>query len=216
MTIQTIPAGALQTNCYLLIDESSRRCAAIDPGGEGERIAAVIDRLGLELARIFLTHGHFDHVEGVPALLRRWPEAEVYLSREDFGQPLPGRSCDQRLYPVWSLIEGGGDWTEVNWYGEGDTLLMDGLTISVLSTPGHTEGSVTLLCGDAMFAGDTLFAGSCGRWDLPGGSEGAMLPSLRRLAKLEGDYRVCPGHGPLSTLDRERRSNPYMRQAAGL
>lgn len=216
MTIQTIPAGALQTNCYLLIDESSRRCAAIDPGGEGERIAAVIDRLGLELARIFLTHGHFDHVEGVPALLRRWPEAEVYLSREDFGQPLPGRSCDQRLYPVWSLIEGGGDWTEVNWYGEGDTLLMDGLTISVLSTPGHTEGSVTLLCGDAMFAGDTLFAGSCGRCDMEGGDVRQMAASLKRLGLLEGDYTVYPGHGDASTLSEERRSNHYMRQAMRL
>lgn len=160
MTVQIIPVGALQTNCCLLIDEESRRCAAIDPGGEGERIAAAIERAGLELGRIFLTHGHFDHVEGVPALIDRWPEAEVYMSKEDFGQPGLGRSQDQRLFPAWSLIESGGPWAEVNWYKEGDTLLLDGLTISVLSTPGHSEGSVTLLCDTVMFAGDTLFAGS--------------------------------------------------------
>ena len=214
MTVQTIPAGQLETNCYLLIDQESRRCAAIDPGGEG--IAAAIEGAGLELARIFLTHGHFDHVEGVPALLRRWPEAEVYMSREDFGQPGPGRSPDQRLYPAWSLIESDGDWTEVNWYGEGDTLRLDGLTVTVLETPGHSEGSVTLLCGDAMFAGDTLFAGSCGRCDMEGGSPRRMALSLKRLAALEGDFAVYPGHGPASTLSEERRSNRYMRQAMRL
>ena len=90
---------------------------------------------------------------------------------------------------------------------------MGGLTVSVLTTPGHSEGSVTLRCGDVLFCGDTLFAGSCGRTDFPGGSVKKMMESLKRLGGLEGDLKVCPGHMEDSTLDRERSWNPYLRQA---
>ena len=95
----------------------------------------------------------------------------------------------------------------------GDTVAVGGLTVSVLATPGHSEGSVTLRCGDVLFCGDTLFAGSCGRTDFPGGSMEKMMASLRRLGQLEGDLRVLPGHMEASTLDRERRWNPYLLQA---
>ena len=92
-------------------------------------------------------------------------------------------------------------------------MAVGGLTVSVLATPGHSEGSVTLRCGDALFCGDTLFAGSCGRTDFPGGSMEKMMASLRRLGQLEGDLQVLPGHMEPSTLDRERRTNPYLIQA---
>ena len=88
--------------------------------------------------------------------------------------------------------------------------------LEVLHTPGHSAGSVTLLAEDVMLCGDTLFTGSCGRWDLTGGDYGALQKSLARLGRLEGDYKVCPGHGPASTLERERRTNPCLRQALGL
>ena len=97
--------------------------------------------------------------------------------------------------------------------GEGDAISVGALTFRVLETPGHTPGSVCLLCGGALFSGDTLFQGSCGRTDFPGGSAEAMYASLRRLAELEGDYRVYPGHGGETSLDVERRYNPYLREA---
>ena len=101
----------------------------------------------------------------------------------------------------------------LNYYDEGDTLPLGSLTISVLYTPGHTAGSVTLKVGDALFVGDTLFAGSCGRTDLPGGDPMEMLASLRRLGRLEGDYTVYPGHMDSTTLAREKQYNPFIRQA---
>ena len=102
---------------------------------------------------------------------------------------------------------------DLNYYDEGDTLTLGSLTIEVLHTPGHSLGSVVLKVGDALFCGDTLFAGSCGRTDLRGGSYEEILTSLKRLAELEGDYHVLPGHESFSTLERERKTNPYIREA---
>ena len=116
-----------------------------------------------------------------------------------------------RSLPSWLThgLEADRDLTE------GEVLDLAGMRFTVLHTPGHTPGSVCFRCGDALFAGDTLFAGSCGRTDLPGGSWADMLLSLRRLAGLEGDCAVYPGHGETTTLEQERRSNPYMQMAAG-
>ena len=100
-------------------------------------------------------------------------------------------------------------------YDEGDTLSVGGLTVEVLATPGHSEGSVTLRCGEVLFCGDTLFAGSCGRTDLRGGSYEEIMSSLNRLGQLEGDFHVCPGHDRTSTLERERQYNPFLREAMG-
>ncbi len=206
MIFDTIPVGQIDTNCYLIGDEKENVCAVVDPGGSPERVLAMIEQSGLELKMILLTHGHWDHVGAIPALLEKWPDLPVYAHEREL--------CpSDEPNPHYFFPRAGKNQRT---YGEGDVLPLGGLTLKVLHTPGHSAGSVVILAEDVMLCGDTLFAGSCGRWDLPGGSEGAMLPSLRRLAELEGDYRVCPGHGPLSTLDRERRSNPYMRQAAGL
>ena len=206
MIFDTIPVGQIDTNCYLIGDEKENVCAVVDPGGSPERVLAMIEQSGLELKMILLTHGHWDHVGAIPALLEKWPDLPVYAHEKEL---CPADEPN----PHYFFPHAGKNQRT---YGEGDVLPLGGLTLKVLHTPGHSAGSVVILAEDVMLCGDTLFAGSCGRWDLPGGSEGAMLPSLRRLAELEGDYRVCPGHGPLSTLDRERRSNPYMRQAAGL
>ena len=114
-----------------------------------------------------------------------------------------------KLFPLASQVE------DLLLYDEGDTLALGGLTIQVLHTPGHSPGSVTLRVEDVLFSGDTLFAGSCGRTDLPGGSYDQMMASLKRLGELEGEFRVLPGHNAPSTLDREREYNSFVREAMG-
>ncbi len=192
--IRTLPLGDYQTNCYILWGRDSRRCCVIDPGFQPEAVAQTLKDLGLTLEAILLTHGHFDHVGGVKALAAD-TGCLVYLCPEDLSMP-----------PI--ITDGPLYYT--NPYGEGDRLHLAGLDICVLHTPGHTPGSVCLLTEDALFSGDTLFAGSCGRTDLPGGDWNTIRASLARLAALEGDFRVYPGHGNATSLAYERRYNPYM------
>ena len=204
MQIQSLQVGPIGTNCYLLCDEETGVCAVIDPGGEAGRVRAAVEAAGCTPCGIFLTHGHYDHTGAVDQLRTYWPEVPVYLSRRDRYE---GDAYALQLFP---RLAG-----EVRDYDEGDTLTVGKLTVTVLATPGHSEGSVTLRCGDVLFCGDTLFAGSCGRTDFLGGSMNKMMDSLRRLGRLEGDLKVYPGHMEPSTLDRERRWNPYLLQAMG-
>ena len=201
MLIKCLPVGHLMTNCYIVTDETTLECAVIDPGDESNTILYYLEDNHLTCRAILLTHGHYDHTGAVGELQAKWPETPVYLNRRD----VYADACTQQLFPLLS-----GD---VRDYDEGDTVAVGGLTVTVLATPGHSEGSVTLRCQDALFCGDTLFAGSCGRTDFPGGSMEKMMASLRRLGQLEGDLRVLPGHMEASTLDRERRWNPYLLQA---
>ena len=201
MKIYALEVGPIGTNCYLLCDEARKLCAVIDPGGDPDRVAAAVEQSGCAPCAILLTHGHYDHTGGVAALRAKWPQVPVYLNRRD---QYEGDAYLQQLFPP---VAGTRN------YDEGDTIAVGGLTLSVLATPGHSEGGVTLRCGDALFCGDTLFAGSCGRTDFPGGSVKKMMESLKRLGELEGDLKVYPGHMEDSTLDRERSWNPYLRQA---
>lgn len=201
MKIQTLQVGPIGTNCYILSDPEAGKCAVIDPGEEASQVAAAVKGSGCAPCAILLTHGHYDHTGAVAALRQQWPDIPVYLSRLDQAGDNP------YLRELFPPIAGAVD------YGEGDTIAVGTLTVEVLSTPGHSEGSVTLRCGDALFCGDTLFAGSCGRTDFPGGSMKKMLASLRRLGRLEGDLAVYPGHMEPSTLERERMYNPYLQQA---
>ena len=201
MDIKTLQVGPIGTNCYLLCDETEKLCAVIDPGGDAGRVAAAVEDSGCAPCAILLTHGHYDHTGAVAELSARWPGVPVYLNRRDVYE---GDAYLQQLFPPVPCAKD---------YGEGDTVQVGGLTLQVLATPGHSEGSVTLRCGDALFCGDTLFAGSCGRTDLAGGSYTEIMASLKRLGELEGDFYVCPGHDVTSTLERERRSNPFLREA---
>ena len=203
MIFRKIEVGPLGTNCYLLGDETAGICCFVDPGDEAERVLALAEDTGLTPQYILLTHGHWDHVGGVAGILERRPNLPVYIHQED----LAGSGRNPRYCYI-----GAGE--NQRTYDEGDKLPLGALSLQVLHTPGHSPGSVVVLCGDVMIAGDTLFAGSCGRCDLPGGSMEEMFVSLKRLYELPGDYRVYPGHGPESTLETERRRNPYMRQAA--
>ncbi|MBE6963876.1 MAG: MBL fold metallo-hydrolase [Ruminococcaceae bacterium] len=201
MEIKILQVGPIGTNCYILCDETEKKCAVVDPGGDARHILAAVERTGCAPCAVFLTHGHYDHTGAAAELSDAWPGVPVYLNRRDRYE---GDAYLQQLFPA---IPGAQD------YDEGDEIAVGSLTIRVLSTPGHSEGSVTLRCGDVLFCGDTLFAGSMGRTDFPGGSMKKIMDSLRRLGGLEGDLQVLPGHMETSSLDAERRRNPYLIEA---
>lgn len=201
MKIKVLPVGELGTNCYILEDEDSKLAALIDPGDEAGRILAQAEKDGVQVKYILLTHGHYDHTTAVPELHEALPDAQIYIHQAD------SHGAGGRLFPLASQVD------DLLLYDEGDTLTLGGLTIQVMNTPGHSLGSVVLKVGDVLFTGDTLFAGSCGRTDLRGGNYEQMMDSLKRLALLEGDYHVLPGHEAASTLERERQTNYYMKEA---
>ena len=204
MKIETIQVMPMGTNCYILCDEKEKVCAAVDPGGEPERVLRAVEGTGCALTAIYLTHGHYDHTGAVAAIREQYPDIPVYLSHKDCYE----NETNPRIKMLYPVLPGViTDW------GEGDTVRLGSLNVQVLSTPGHTKGSVTLLCENAMFSGDTLFAGSCGRSDLAGGDTYEILASLRRLGQLEGNYTVLPGHMGPSDLECERQTNPFIRQA---
>ena len=196
MKITSLIVGSIGTNSYIVYNEETKGAVVIDPSDDARLVEARLDALGLELRAILLTHAHFDHGGDKQRLLKK-RKVPVYCHPEE------------RRLPSWLTHR-------LNWsndYYDGDILEFDGIRFTVLHTPGHTPGSVCLLCGDTLFTGDTLFEGSCGRTDLPCGDLRAMYASLRRLAGLEGDYKVCPGHGELTTLEAERENNPYVQIA---
>ena len=195
LSLHTLPLGAYQTNCYILHQEDSSSCVVIDPGYTPEVILDFLAGKGLKLEAILLTHGHFDHVGAVRDLAAE-TGCQVYLNPDDLS--MPPRMTAGPLY-----------YTDT--YSDGDTLSPAGIPFQVLSTPGHTPGSVCLIAENYLFSGDTLFAGSRGRTDLPGGSTRAIRESLRRLAQLPQDYSVHPGHGESTSLAWEKQYNPYMR-----
>lgn len=197
MKIQVLPVSAYYTNCYIVWDEATQHAAVIDPGDNAPAILRILDEQGLQMQSILLTHGHGDHT-GAMAALHMATGAPTYLHPLELENP--------EFYfdrPLFS------DCT----YDEGDTVTVGGITLRVMHTPGHTRGSVCLLAGDVLFAGDTLFQGSCGRTDLPGGDWEQMKKSLRRLAGLDETITVLPGHGPSTTIAQERHGNVYLREA---
>lgn len=196
MKVQHILGAApLYTNTFLLVTDQ-KHGILIDAAAESDTYKKALAEQGATLTHILLTHGHYDHV-GAVAALRRETGCKVYLD--------PADALGDALYPLKA-----SDVDEA-WPASG-SLTIDELTFTIYHTPGHTRGSVVLALGKLLFCGDTLFAGSCGRTDMPGGSGIQMQQSLSMLAEsdLRNDMQVLPGHGEDSTLGRERLSNPFM------
>ena len=201
MKVKLLRVGPIGTNCYILEDDQTNLAAVIDPGDEPELIQEALEKEGVEVRYLLLTHGHYDHTTAVPALHRVYPQADIYIHQAD------ANGAGSTLFPL------AGEVDDLKLYDEGDVIRLGDHEIQVLHTPGHSPGSVPLKVEDVLFTGDTLFAGSCGRTDLRGGSYEQIMQSLKRLGELKGDFHVCPGHEATSTLERERRSNPFLMEA---
>jgi glyoxylase-like metal-dependent hydrolase (beta-lactamase superfamily II) len=209
MILETFPVGPLQCNCTILGDEQAGEAIVIDPGDEVARIHRRLTELGLKLKQILVTHAHIDHVGGA-LKLKRLTAAPILFNENDL--------------PLLKMMD-----TQAGWLGVAtpetappDDPLTDGLRVGlescpaqVLHTPGHTQGSVCLHFAPLklLIAGDTLFAGSIGRTDLPGGDFDQIIDSIEsRLLSLPDETRVLPGHGPATTIGAERSSNPFLRK----
>ncbi len=208
MIRKTFPVGPLGCNCTLLADEASRECVVIDPGDDGDHILMELAKLGLKVIAVVHTHAHIDHI-GATGEVARVTQAPTYLHAGDrflhemvatqaelTGLPVPAASTMERALT------------------DGLALRFGQHELGVMHTPGHTPGSVcfVLAGADLCFSGDTLFAQGIGRTDLWGGDTNTIVHSIKqRLYTLNGAVEVVPGHGPLTTIDRERRTNPFVR-----
>ncbi len=205
-TVKTYTNGLGSSNCYIIRDDKSGETLAIDPGVYDSRFEKMLADMGVEaLSYILLTHGHFDHITGVKAL------------KESFGGLIAIHKADEKCLTdaeasraIYFGFEHNSIEPDLTLY-DGDTLEFAGTDVKVLHTPGHTKGSVCFLLGSLLFSGDTLFRDSMGRTDFPGGSNAEMAVSLKRLSLLDGDFTVYPGHESATTLERERRLNPFMK-----
>lgn len=208
MILETFPVGPLQCNCTILANEEDREAIVVDPGDEVSRIHRRLTELGLRLKQILITHAHIDHVGGA-LKLKSLTSAPIYLNENDLSL-LEMMSAQAAWLGVETPTTAPPDEDLPDGRGVG----LDAYPAQVLHTPGHTQGSICLHFAPLkmVLAGDTLFAGSIGRTDLPGGNYEQIIESIRsRLLSLPDETKVIPGHGPATSIGAERRSNPFLR-----
>jgi len=206
MKVIKITGGLLPTNCYILTDEATGAAALIDPGFENQELTDAVLAVGKKNVKsILLTHGHFDHIIGVNKL-KSLTNAKIYIYSDDM-QFTTDNSLNLSFMAAPLEME---PFTADVVLNDGDTIELGSLKIQVMHTPGHTIGSCCYLVENAIFSGDTLMKGSCGRTDFPTGSYPQMIESLKKIEDLDADYHIYPGHEGETTLDYERKNNPYM------
>ncbi len=206
MQIQTITVGALETNCYLVYDEKTREAVVVDPGAEPKKIIAAIDQLELKPLMIVNTHGHVDHV-GANKNIKEAYSIPLLIHKKD------EKILTHALQSGFALMLGAKKSPSPDKYIEdGDVLHIGGSRLKAVHTPGHSPGGIVLV-GDAfIISGDTLFNQGVGRTDLPGGDWDQLMTSIKtKIFPLDGELKVFPGHGPATTVGREKNSNPYIQ-----
>ena len=206
MIVETLPVGPLETNCYLVGCEQTRLGAVMDPGGDAAVILSAVERHGLTLKVILLTHAHFDHIGGL-AELAEATHAQVALHPGDL--PLLRAQGGAAMFGIFVRPSPEPDWA----LSDGQVIKVGTLRLNVLHTPGHTPGHVTFYepTAKAAFDGDVLFMQGIGRTDFPGSSYKQLIDSIRnKLFALPDDTTLYPGHGPATTVGDEKRSNPFL------
>ncbi len=205
MIFDTLPTGPLEVNCYIIGCKKTNKAVVIDPGGHVEQILEKINQHNLEVEMVINTHGHFDHVGGNGELLKI-TGAELIIHRAD--RPLLERASEHAA--AYGLQAEPSPPPTRELLG-GETLQLGELTLQIIHTPGHSPGGVCILVDDFLLVGDTLFAGSIGRTDLPGGNHQQLISNIvEKLLPLPENTKVCPGHGPMTTIGEEKLYNPFL------
>ncbi|OWO84223.1 hypothetical protein B5C26_04125 [Photorhabdus luminescens] len=209
MKYQIIPVTAFMQNCTLIWNEESKEAAIVDPGGEAEKLIAEIERRGLKLTQVLLTHGHFDHVGATVEVAKHF-NVPIYGPQQEDAFWIEGLQAQSRMFGIEECPSFEPD----RWLNEGDELRVGGVDLSVLHCPGHTPGHVVFVNHEdkLIYMGDVLFKGGVGRSDFPRGNHQQLINSIKdKLLPLGDDYEFIPGHGPMSTLGYERQTNPFLQ-----
>lgn len=209
LTVKKLILGGLQTNCYIAGNDDCGKCAVIDPAADADTILSKAKEMGYEIESIILTHSHFDHFEALEELYLK-TDATVYVSSADKpGLIYPQLNLSAAFYGIPLTFE-----HPVTTVDEGDTINIGSSHLSVISTPGHTAGSVCYISHDdkLIFSGDTVFAGTIGRTDFPGGDYGTIINSLNRILTYDAEYSILSGHGDITDVATEKRCNPYYKR----